>query len=54
MKTLQSMSLAQLKQELIRLYDGNAGEMYYSLLEMGLSKSMMKKALIKWCEKETN
>ncbi len=48
------MSLLELKLELIKHYDGNAGEMFYGLIEMGISKSMMKKALVKMIERKQN
>ena len=54
MKKLNEMSLSELKQELIKHYDGNAGEMFYGLIEMGISKSMMKKALVKMIERKQN
>ena len=52
MKTLQTLSLGELKQELIRLYDGNAGEIYYGLLEMGITQKALKKCLISYIEKK--
>ena len=51
-KTLQQMSMAELKQELIRLYDGNAGEIFYGLIEMNLSPTAIKKALIRYIERK--
>jgi len=51
-KTLQQMSMAELKEEMVRLYDGNAGEIMYGLIEMGLSKNGIKKALIKYIERK--
>ena len=54
MKKLNEMSVSELKQELIKHYDGNAGEMFYGLIEMGISQSMMKKALVKMIERKQN
>ena len=53
-KTLQEMSMAELKQELHRLYDGNSGEILYGLMEMRLSQSAIKKAIIKYIERKLN
>ena len=51
-KSLQEMSIPELKQELINHYDCNAGEIMYGLIEMGLSKNGIKKALIKYIERK--
>ena len=51
-KTLQEMSMAELKEEMVRLYDGNAGEIFYGLMEMRLSQAGIKKALIKYIERK--
>tara|TARA_S200002703_G_scaffold159327_2_gene172402 strand:- start:478 stop:648 length:171 start_codon:yes stop_codon:yes gene_type:complete len=53
-KTLQQMSMAELKEEMVRLYDGNAGEIFYGLMEMRLSKAAIKKALIRYIERKQN
>ena len=53
-KTLQEMSMAELKQEMVRLYDGNAGEIFYGLMEMRVSQAAIKKALIRYIERKQN
>jgi hypothetical protein len=51
-KTLQQMSMAELKQELKNHYGSNAGEMMFGLIEMGLSQTAIKKVLIKELERK--
>ena len=53
-KTLQEMSMAELKEEMVKLYDDNAGEIFYGLMEMRLSHAGIKKALIKYIERKQN
>ena len=53
-KSLQEMSVPELKQELINHYECNAGEIMYELIEMGLSKNGIKKAIIRMIERKLN
>jgi hypothetical protein len=53
-KALQQMSMADLKDEMIRLYDGDADEIFYELMEMQLSRSAIKKTLIRYIERKQN
>ncbi len=53
-KSLQDMSMPELKQELINHYDSNAGEIIYGLIEMKLTQQGIKKAIIRMIERKLN
>lgn len=51
METLQTLSIPQLKQLLTDRYDGNAGEILYGFIEMGLKGERLKAAMIRYIER---
>jgi hypothetical protein len=51
METLQTLSIPQLKQILTDRYDGNAGEILYGFIEMGLKGERLKAAMIRYIER---
>ena len=51
METLQTLSISQLKQLLTDRYDGNAGEILYGFIEMGLKGERLKAAMIRYIER---
>lgn len=54
MSKLKSQSLEQIQQQLYQIYDGNAGEIIYGLMEMGLRGNKLKAALIGYIERATS
>ena len=51
LQTLQTLSIPQLKQLLTDRYDGNAGEILYGFIEMGLKGERLKAAMIRYIER---
>ena len=50
-ETLQTLSIPHLKQLLTDRYDGNAGEILYGFIEMGLKGERLKAAMIRYIER---
>ena len=53
MTKLKNQSLEEIQQQLYQLYDGNAGEIIYGLMECGLRGTKLKNALIGYIERAT-
>ncbi len=53
-KSLQEMSMPELKQELTNHYDSNAGEILFSLIEMRLTRQGIRKSIIRMIERKLN
>ena len=52
-KSLKSMTVNELKAEMIERYDGNAGEILNGFHEMGIrSQKKLKAAMIRWMERD--
>jgi hypothetical protein len=53
MTKLKNQSLEEIQQQLYQIYDGNAGEIIYGLMECGLRGNKLKAALIGYIERAT-
>ena len=53
MTKLKNQSLEEIQQQLYQIYDGNAGEIIYGLMECGLRADKLKAALIGYIERAT-
>ena len=53
MTKLKNQSLEEIQQQLYQIYDGNAGEIIYGLMECGLRGTKLKNALIGYIERAT-
>jgi hypothetical protein len=53
LQTLDSMTLSEIKEVMVDLYDGNAGEIINAYVEMGLTGDKLKFALIMYIRKHS-